>query len=214
MRSLRIKQFIFTFLLLISSAALFAQSTGTSAPPAASTTPDTVKTKKANAPKIKIVDGSPMSSAQDIAQNIAAAKQFSIFHDAITATNLTETFESTGPITVFAPVDSAFKKLTKDKLDSLLDPKNKFNLINMLTYHAIAGKLSSKDIDKKIKEGKGQAVFTTLAGGKLTASINENRNIVLTDENGGQSVISIFDIGQSNGLIDVITAVLIPKNKI
>ena len=209
-----IKRLFFVVIILINSLALFAQNTGTNVPPGGSPANDTLKSKKGPAFKVRIIDGAPMTSARNIVDNIAAVKDFSILSNALKVAALDETFQSNGPFTVFAPVDSAFKKLPKDKLDSLLDPKNKISLTNILTYHAIAGKLSSKDMEKQIRAGKGQAVFTTLAGGKLTATINQNRNIVLTDESGGQSIISSFDIEQSNGILHVLTSVLIPKTRI
>lgn len=155
-----------------------------------------------------------MSAASDIVANIKSSKDFTTLFKALDTAELTETFRSKGPLTIFAPDNGAFDKLPKGKLDSLFNPQNKLNLTNLLTYHALAGKISSKDIEKQIKAGNGQATFVTLAGSKLTARINENRNIVLTDESGGQSIVSIFDVEQSNGMLHVINAVLIPKNKI
>jgi len=84
-------------------------------------------------------------------------------------------------------------------------------LLNLIKYHAIAGKVTSKDIERQIKSANGQTTFTTLSGRTLTAKINENRNIVLVDENGGQSIISRLDIQQSNGTLFVVTQVLLPK---
>jgi uncharacterized surface protein with fasciclin (FAS1) repeats len=81
----------------------------------------------------------------------------------------------------------------------------------LLTYHAIAGRLTARDIARKINANNGEAVFTTIAGSKLTAKIDVNRNIVLVDENGNESIISKFDIPQSNGILHIVTSVLVPK---
>jgi uncharacterized surface protein with fasciclin (FAS1) repeats len=83
----------------------------------------------------------------------------------------------------------------------------------MLTYHAIPGRLTVKDIQRKINSSGGQATFTTIAGSKLIAKIDGNRNIVLVDENGGESIISKFDVLQSNGMLHIVNAVLMPKTK-
>ena len=107
----------------------------------------------------------------------------------------------------------AGQELTYGQLDTLLQPAHKAELVNLLMYHAIAGKITSKDLDRQIKAGNGQATLTTLAGGVIIARINENRNVVLTDENGGQSVISRFNIQQSNGIMHIITVVLVPHSK-
>ena len=164
--------------------------------------------------KAKVVNGTAMAANMNIIQNVAKVKDYSTLFAAINTAGLSETFESKGPITLFAPTNSAFAKMPAGKLDSLLKPENKYELSHLITYHAIAGKVSIKDISRNIKEHKGVATFTTLAGSKLVASIDNNRNIVLTDECGGQSVISQFDIEQSNGMLHVVNNVFVPKNKV
>ena len=171
---------------------------------------DSVKSKLG---KTKIVEGTPMLSSNDIVENISLSKNYSILLKANDDAGLTETFKSKGPITIFAPDNLAFGKLTPGKLDSLLLPAHKDDLSYLLTYHAIAGRLTAKEISRKINSSNGLAVFTTIAGSRLTAKIDSNRNIVLIDENGGLSVISRFDIPQSNGMLHAVNAVLVPKIK-
>jgi len=172
-----------------------------------------IDTLKAKWGKIKIVDGAAMISSSDIIENMAKSKEYTVLISAIENAGLTQTFKSKGPITIFAPTNQAFGKLPAGILDSLLLPPHKFDLSYLLTYHAIAGKLSARDIARKINANNGQATFTTIAGSKLTAKIDVNRNIVLVDENGGESIISKFDIPQSNGVLHVVNAVLTPKTK-
>ncbi len=162
---------------------------------------------------IKNGDGALMSPSNNIMGNLSSSPNFSVLVNAIKAAGLTDTFNSNSPITIFAPANKAFEKLQSGKLDTLLLPAHQTELTNLLRYHAVAGRITSKDIQRQIKAGNGQATFTTLSGGVLTARINENRNIALTDENGGQSVISKFDIQQSNGMLQVITSVLTPRLK-
>ena len=54
-------------------------------------------------------------------------------------------------------------------------------------------------------------MLTTVNGGKLTASMNGPRNVVLTDAKGNTSNISTYDVMQSNGVIHVIDSVVMPK---
>jgi uncharacterized surface protein with fasciclin (FAS1) repeats len=157
--------------------------------------------------------GINMVSTQNIIQNLRNAKEYSIFLSAINAAHLRETFSSKGPLTVFAPRNDAFAQLSPGKLDTLLKPSHQFELISLLTYHAIPGAFKAKDLVNKIKQGKGQAVLITVAGSKLVASLNESHNIVLTDENGGQTVITIVDIKQINGVMHLVDRVLLPKYK-
>jgi len=191
--------------LVLNTAFVFAQTTTVVNP-----VNDTVKAKWG---KIKIVDGTKMLSSNDIIENIAQSQEYSTLVSVIEDAGLTETFKSKGPITVFAPTNLAFEKLAAGELDTLLKPNHKFDLSYLLTSHAIAGRLTARDIARKINANNGEATFTTIAGSKLTAKIDENRNIVLVDDNGGESIISKFDIPQSNGILHIVTAVLVPKPK-
>jgi len=199
------KKWAVIFLLILNLSALFAQK-----PTAVAPVIDSVKAKWG---KIKIVDGTPMVSSNDIIENISLSKQYSILLNAINNADLAETFKSKGPITIFAPDNQAFGKLPAGKLDTLLKPEHKYDLSYLLTYHAIAGRVTVRDISRKINSNNGQTTFTTIAGGRLTAKIDSNRNIILIDENGGESIISHFDIQQSNGLLHTVNAVLLPKIK-
>lgn len=197
------KKWALSLLLVFNGLFLFAQQIAAIYP-----VNDTLRAKWG---KIKIVDGSAMISSNDIIENIAQSREYSVLVKAIEEADLTETFKSKGPITVFAPTNKAFGKLPAGQLDSLLQPKHKYDLSYLLTYHAVAGRLTARDIERKINSNNGQATFTTIAGTKLTAKIDQNRNIVLIDENGGESVVSKFDIQQSNGMLHVVNAVLVPK---
>lgn len=172
--------------------------------------PDTAAAHK-NKPKSKIVNGVPMMSNLDIIENMSRTKDYSILLNAIKVAGLTQTFESKGPITIFAPTDEAFSKLSDGKLDTLFQPGHQYELSNLIAYHAIAGKVRAKDIAKDIKEHKGKATYVTLAGAKLAATIDANRNIILTDENGGKCVVSKFDVEQKNGMLHVVSNVVMPK---
>jgi uncharacterized surface protein with fasciclin (FAS1) repeats len=179
-------------------------------------TTDSAKTisQRSKNVRAKMVDGTPMLANLNIIENISRSKNYSILLNAIKATGLTETFESKGPITIFAPTNAAFGKLPAGKLDSLLLPGNKYQLSSLITYHAIAGKVSIKDIIKNIHDHKGTATFITLAGSKIAATIDANRNVILTDETGGKCVISQFDVEQANGMLHVVNSVFIPKPRV
>lgn len=199
------KNLTLLFCLVFISSFIFAQKTHVN-----NINIDTLKAKWG---KIKIVDGAAMISTSDIIENMGKSKEYTILIAAIENAGLTQTFKSKGPITIFAPTNLAFGKMGAGILDSLLLPVHKFDLSYLLTYHAVAGKLTTRDIARKINANNGQATFTTIAGSKLTAKIDVNRNIVLIDENGGESIISKFDIPQSNGMLHVVNAVLSPKAK-
>ena len=104
----------------------------------------------------------------------------------------------------------AFGKLPAGTVDTLVKPENKATLTKILTYHVVAGRISSKQIEKMIKKGNGTATLTTVEGGTLKASMSGS-SIVLTDEKGGTATITTPDVFQSNGVIHVIDTVLMPK---
>ncbi|MFD1256545.1 fasciclin domain-containing protein [Mucilaginibacter terrae] len=202
------KSIITVLCLLFFMNMVYAQN----APPRGSSYQDSVRSKS-TAGKINMVEGTPMNSAMDFVENLTQSKSHILFLTALRASSLVGTLKSRGPLTLFAPNDSAFKAKFGVRLDTLIKPAHKYELINILSYHIVSGEYNAKRIAKEIKDGKGEAVLLTLSGSKLLARIDSNRNIVLIDEKGGQSVISKFNIEQSNGVMHLATQVLIPKNK-
>src|SRR5271165_2628926 len=81
---------------------------------------------------------------QDIVDTAVAAGSFNTLVAAVKAADLVDTLKGPGPFTVFAPNDQAFAKLPEGTVDSLLKPENKEKLRAILTYHVVAGKLTSK----------------------------------------------------------------------
>jgi uncharacterized surface protein with fasciclin (FAS1) repeats len=129
---------------------------------------------------------------------------------AIKAADLVSTLKGEGPFTVFAPTNSAFDKLPKGTLESLLKPENKAQLAKILTYHVVSGNLDAASVVAAIKSGKGKAVLTTVSGGKLIASMEKDK-VKLTDESGNSAYVVTTDLKGSNGVIHVIDGVLLPK---
>ena len=157
-----------------------------------------------------MVGGAAMFKTKNIVENAVNSKDHTTLVAAVKAAELVDTLASAGPFTVFAPVNSAFDKLPAGTVDTLLKPENKATLTKILTYHVVAGNFDSKAIAKMIKKGKGKATFTTVAGGKLKASM-VGSSLVLTDEKGGTSTVTIADVRQSNGVIHVVDSVLLPN---
>jgi uncharacterized surface protein with fasciclin (FAS1) repeats len=195
------KKYTALTILLLSIYTSFAQSVKKT---------DSAKTK---AKSSKQINHGAMLRTNDIATNIAKSPELSTFYKVIQATGLNETFRTRGPVTVFVPDNQAFLNLPKGKLDSLLMPGRRYDLIALVTYHSLAGEISLRNIAHQINKHKGLAKFTTLTGDNLMAKLDENKNIVLIDEHGGKSVISRADIKQNNGVVHITDAVLIPKFK-
>ncbi|MVN20296.1 fasciclin domain-containing protein [Mucilaginibacter arboris] len=162
------------------------------------------------AQKDPMVGGAAMYPTKDIVDNAVNSKDHTTLVAAVKAAGLVETLKSAGPFTVFAPTNEAFDKLPAGTVETLVKPENKATLTKILTYHVVAGRLSSKDIAAKIKAGHGKAEFKTVEGGTLTAMMKGGK-LVLTDEKGGTSTVTIKDVFQKNGVIHVVDTVLMPN---
>ncbi|MFC6267408.1 fasciclin domain-containing protein [Frigoriflavimonas asaccharolytica] len=168
----------------------------------------TVDPEMVEAPKM--VGGAEMLPTKNIVENAVNSADHTTLVAAVKAADLVETLSSAGPFTVFAPTNAAFDMLPKEAVASLMMPENKKALAGVLTYHVVSGKVSAADLMKQITDGGGKATLTTVAGGKLVASVKDG-NVILTDENGGESMVTIADVNQSNGVIHVVDHVLMPK---
>ena len=154
-----------------------------------------------------MVGGAAMYKTKNIVENAVNSADHTTLVAAVKAAGLVDTLSSKGPFTVFAPTNSAFAALPAGTVETLLKPENKAMLTKILTYHVVAGNMDSKKIMKAIKKGNGKAMFKTVAGGMLTASMNGN-TLVLTDEKGGTSNVTIADVKQSNGVIHVVDTIV------
>lgn len=160
--------------------------------------------------KNPMVGGAAMYGTKDIVDNAVNSADHTTLVAAVKAAGLVDTLKGMGPFTVFAPTNAAFAKLPAGTVDMLLKSENKPTLTKVLTYHVVAGRMDSKAIMKAIKKGKGSAQLTSVSGGKLTAMMSGN-NLVLRDENGGTSMVTIGNVYQSNGVIHVVDTVLMPR---
>jgi uncharacterized surface protein with fasciclin (FAS1) repeats len=159
--------------------------------------------------KTVMVGGAAMYPSKNIIENAVNSKDHTTLVAAVKAAGLVETLSSTGPFTVFAPTDEAFKKLPAGTVENLVKPENKATLTSILTYHVIPGKIDSKELMKMIKENGGSYSAKTVQGEMLTF-MSKGKNIMIKDAKGGMSMISIKDVYQSNGVIHVIDTVLMP----
>ena len=137
------------------------------------------------------------STKKDIVDTAVAAGSFKTLVAAVKAADLVETLKGDGPFTVFAPTDEAFAKLPKGTVESLLKPENQEQLVALLKYHVVAGKVTSDQV-VKVKEVK------TLQGTMVKVTAKDG--VTINDAN-----VVKADVHASNGVIHVIDAVLIPK---
>jgi uncharacterized surface protein with fasciclin (FAS1) repeats len=167
-------------------------------------------TTVAYAAKNPIVGGKEMFPNKNIIENAVNSADHTTLVAAVKAAGLVDTLQGPGPFTVFAPTNMAFQKLPAGTVDTLLKPENKATLTKVLTYHVVAGRLSSVDLKKQIKAGNGTATLKTVSGATLWPMLQGN-DIVLKDEMGTMSRITQANVFQSNGVIHVVDTVVQPK---
>lgn len=156
------------------------------------------------------VGGEAMYPKKNIVENAINSKEHTTLVAAVKAAGLVETLQSEGPFTVFAPFNDAFGKLPEGTVESLLKPAAKADLTAVLTYHVVAGNYDFDALAALVKKGKGKAKLKTVQGAELTVATNGPKNLTVTDAKGNTARIVVYDVHQSNGVIQVIDTVLLP----
>jgi uncharacterized surface protein with fasciclin (FAS1) repeats len=146
--------------------------------------------------------GAADSTDMTITDVVAGNEDFSTLLAAVGAADLGETLAGEGPFTVFAPTDDAFAALPEGTLDTLLEPENKQQLADILTYHVLPAEVMAADVQP------GEVV--TVNGAPFTISV-EDGGVFITDGAGNTAQVVTTDITTSNGVIHVIDSVLLPE---
>ena len=156
------------------------------------------------------VGGAPMYASKNIIENAVNSKDHTTLVAAVKAAGLVDTLSGPGPFTVFAPTNEAFTKLPPGTVDTLLKPENKAMLVKILTYHVVPGKLTAADLMRMIREGHGKATLKTVEGEPLTLS-EDGSKIFVMGAKSGVAEVTIPNVMQSNGVIHVVSSVLLPN---
>ena len=154
-------------------------------------------------------DASAMQATSTIAANLAVSPNHKSLTAALTQAGLAQSLSGAGPFTVFAPTDAAFTQVPPVTRDGWMRPAQKAVLAGVLNYHIVPGKLTAADLSAKIAAGGGKAVLKTASGQDLAATKNGNA-ILLTSSSGNKATVTAADLTQSNGVVHVVDAVLVP----
>lgn len=136
--------------------------------------------------------------SKDIVDTAVGAGSFETLVAAVQAAGLVDTLKGDGPFTVFAPTDEAFAALPAGTVESLLKPENKDQLISILTYHVVPGKVMSTDLVDDM-------TAATVQGGEIM--IDLDNGVMINDAS-----VAAADIVASNGVIHVIDKVILPSS--
>ncbi|MEE8626894.1 MULTISPECIES: fasciclin domain-containing protein [Methylobacterium] len=159
--------------------------------------------------KNPMVGGAPMYASKSIVENAVNSKDHTTLVAAVKAAGLVDTLAGPGPFTVFAPTNAAFAKLPAGTVESLVQPQNKATLTKILTYHVVPGTYTAQDLTALVKKGGGQAELKTVEGDNLTV-MQKGKRLFVADDKGNTARVTIGNVMQSNGVIHVIDAVMMP----
>ncbi len=137
-------------------------------------------------------------ASKDIVETATEAGTFETLLAAATAADLADDLKGDGPFTVFAPTDEAFAALPEGTVENLLKPENKDQLISILTYHVVPGKVMSTDLTDGM-------TAETLQGGELTVDLDNG--VMIND-----ATVTTADVETSNGVIHIVDKVILPAS--
>ncbi|MFD2564990.1 fasciclin domain-containing protein [Aquimarina rubra] len=165
----------------------------------------------------KSLDNDKLIAQADIPTNVSTINELISYDIAFTELNkivqsseYAEKFSGQKSYTVFAPLNGAFKKLSKDTIEKLMSSENKDDMTAIMNCHIIPGTINEQDIIKAINEGGGSVKLRTLGGTRLIASRKRGK-IYLIDKNGNSGRLMTTDIEATNGMIHTLETVMLPR---
>jgi len=192
----------------LMSTNVFAQTTPTTPKPATPTPAQPTTPPATTQPAATPAPAAAADSVRDVQGTLANVADLSTLVAAIKAANLDESLKGAGPFTVFAPDNTAFSAIPKDKLDSLM--KDPVKLAKMVNAHVIAGKYDKAGIIKLLTNAQRSGTLKTVDGQTITVSV-VNKKVQLTDADGNTAQITSFDTPATNGVIHGVSGVLMYK---
>mgnify|MGYP001818217698 CR=1 FL=1 len=144
-----------------------------------------------------VEDNVSEANALQVAKSL---EDFSTLVAAIEAAGVEDALVKAGPLTIFAPLNSAFAKLPEGTVETLVQPENKSKLAYILTNHVAPANYPIKQLKKEVRKGRD----LYMASGKYLVVENKDGDIFV----GGTKILKTVSV--SNGWIHVIDDVLVP----
>lgn len=148
--------------------------------------------------------------AENVTSLISGSKQHSKFSQALQDAGLSESLNSEGSYTVFAPTDTAFSSVPTDQLSSWMMPENRSQLSSVLTYHIIPGNYDAATLASKLEENNGTFEVETLQGSMITFKQGDDDTIYIEYGDGQKSSITSVDYLSGNGVVHFVDHVIVP----
>lgn len=130
---------------------------------------------------------------------VDASPEYTTMVKLINAARLTETLESPGPVTMFAPVNKAFDVFAAGTVENWQKPEMIDSVKRMLTYHVIAGNWTINDLEQQIKAAGGEFEVPTIGAGKLFF-VKEHGSVMVKDQRGFKTALGV-PVVQPNGTV-------------
>ena len=170
-------------------------------------------------------NGFVLDADMTIVDNAMKVRNLTTLVDAVVAAGFAPTLSGEGPLTVFAPVNSAFRDLGPDAVEELLKPENQAALANVLQLHIVAGEFSTSDIDNifndreaitpndvslyEVRDMDGEKVLRLKTVGNQYITITENAQDYYIEKGASEDAeIIVADIPTSIGVIHIIDGVI------
>lgn len=150
------------------------------------------------------------NDARSVLEIIRDNVDFDTFHKSLRSTEMIKQLDSTETITVFAPQNGAFDRLTEDEFNSLRTPAGAEKMQKILSYHIVPEEYDRETLVSTVRLNEGILRLKTLQGGYIALTLAGDR-IYITDELGKQSKVNMPDMEAENGVVHGISKLLLPQ---
>lgn len=147
------------------------------------------------------------ASSATVVDIAAGDDRFSSLVAAVSAAGLVDTLQGPGPFTVYAPVNDAFAALPAGTVETLLQPENRDQLVNVLLYHVDDRELTAEMIPA------GSNYFKPVLASERLCITKDASGVSIADGTGDVANVVIANIQADNGVIHVVDKVLLPGER-
>ena len=162
-------------------------------------------------PALAFILTAAFAKAESVLDLIQKSQEHTVLANLIQTSGLSDMFSKDEPMTLFAPTDAAFAKLPPGTVENLLKPENKEKLVKLLNYHMLAEEVESDALANAVKNNDGEVEIKTEAEGTVKLTLDDNDQIVVTDENGDKGTVTKKDMKAANGVVHALDNVVIPQ---
>ncbi|KPM32085.1 Fasciclin-like repeat protein [Croceitalea dokdonensis DOKDO 023] len=151
-----------------------------------------------------------LDDARSVLGILSGRTEFDTFHKSLKSAGMATKLDSIDELTVFAPTNEAFNRITEAKLANLQTPAGTDEMKHLLNYHLIVEEYDLETLISTIRLNENILRLKTLNGGYVALTLEDGK-VFINDETGFQSKLTIFDLEAKNGVVHGIESVLLPQ---